>query len=219
MYYLSLFIFLSIFILQTSYASINTEKVVINYNQITRLLLKNKILVGKINLLEQQERSTGKNKELFNLINYQKSSGIIKEISFKTREYDKKAKRVYTQARSLLITEQYDQAIKLFKQYLVDYSNSGYTPDLYYWLAKSYLAKEDFHNARNTFIIFQQQNPLHYKFSNSLFELAKVYIKLNKQNKVRGLLSTILVEFPSHKAINRVKQLLSKIIIKSKINN
>ncbi|BAF61594.1 tetratricopeptide repeat protein [Candidatus Vesicomyidisocius calyptogenae] len=221
MYYLGLFIFLSIFILQSAYSGINTEKVVIDHNQkIKRLLLKNKILIGKFELLEQQQEiSTGKIKELFNLITYQKSSGIIKETSFKTREYDKKAKRVYTQARSLLIIEQYDQAIKLFKQYLVDYSNSSYTSDVYYWLAKSYLAKEDFHNAKNTFVVFQQQNPLHYKFSNSLFDLAKVYIELNKQDKAQGLLSTMLVKFPSHKAINRAKQLLSKIIIKSKVNN
>ncbi|WP_190600837.1 tetratricopeptide repeat protein [Candidatus Vesicomyidisocius sp. SY067_SCS001] len=144
---------------------------------------------------------------------------VIKETSFKIRRYDKKVKCVYTQARSLLITDQYDQYIKLFKQYLVDYSNSGYISDVHYWLAKSYLAKEDFHNARNTFIVFQQQNLLHYKFSNSVFELAKVYIVLNKKDKECGLLSTMLLKFTSHKAINRAKQLLSKIIIKLKINN
>lgn len=117
------------------------------------------------------------------------------------------------------MTDQYDQAIKLFKQYLATYPNNNHTSDVHYWLAKSYLAKDDFYNARNTFVTFQQQNPLHYKFSNSLFELAKVYIELNQQDKARGLLSTMLVKFPSHKAINRAKQLLNKIITpKPKIN-
>ncbi|QKQ24018.1 tetratricopeptide repeat protein [Candidatus Ruthia endofausta] len=223
MCHLGLVAFLSIFVCHPVSAGINTEKVVMDHNQkIKRLVRKNKALLGKIELLEQQQKiSTGKIKELFNLITYQKSNATIVKTTLRVREYDQKAKRIYTQARSLLVTDQYDQAINLFKQYLATYPNNNHTPDVYYWLAKSYLTKEDFYNARNTFVVFQQQNPLHYKFSNSLFELAKVYIELNQQDKARSLLSAMLVKFPSHKAINRAKQLLSKIITpnpKSKIN-
>ncbi|ABL02271.1 Tetratricopeptide TPR_2 repeat protein [Candidatus Ruthia magnifica str. Cm (Calyptogena magnifica)] len=221
MYYFGLITFLSIFAWQPVSAGINTDKMVMNHNQkIKRLMRKNKSLLGKIELLEQQQKiSTGKIKELFNLITYQKFSTTIGKTTLRVREYDQKAKRIYTQARSLLVTDQYDQAIKLFKQYLATYPNNNYTSDVQYWLAKSYLAKDNFYNARNAFVAFQKQNPLHYKFSNSLFELARVYIELNQQDKARSLLNTMLVKFPSHKIINRAKQLLSKIIIsKPKIN-
>ncbi len=214
MRHLGLVAFLGIFVCHpVSAADINTEKVIMDHNQkIKRLVRKNKALLGKIELLEQQQKiSTGKIKELFSLITYQKSSAAIVKTTLRVRERDQKAKRIYIQARGLLVTDQYDQAINLFKEYLATYPNNNQASDVYYWLAKSYLTKEDFYNARNTFIAFQQQNPLHYKFSNSLFELAKVYIELNQQDKARSLLSAMLVKFPSHKAINRAKQLLSKI--------
>ncbi|BBB22737.1 conserved hypothetical protein [Abyssogena phaseoliformis symbiont OG214] len=216
MYHLSLVAFLSIFAWQPVSAGINTAKVVMDHNQKIKCLVhKNKALLGKIELLEQQQKiSTGKIKELFNLITYQKSSAAIVKTTLRVREHDQKAKRIYTKARSLLVTDQYDQVINLFKQYLATYPNNNHTSDAHYWLAK-----EDFYNARNAFVAFQQQNPLHYKFSNSLFELAKVYIELNQQDKARGLLSAMLVKFPSHKAINRAKQLLSKVITpKPKLN-
>jgi tol-pal system protein YbgF len=215
MRHLGLIAFLSIFVCHPVSAGINTDKVVMDHNQkIKRLVRKNKTLLGKIELLEQQQKiNAGKIKELFNLITYQKSSTVAEKTTLRVKEHDKKAKRIYTQARNLLVTGQYDQAINLFKQYLATYPNNNHTSDVHYWLAKAYLAKEDFYSARNVFTTFQAQNPLHHKFPNSLFELAKVYIKFKQQDKARDLLNTMLVKFPSHNAINKAKQLLGKITI------
>lgn len=213
MRHLGLITFLSIFACHPVSAGINTDKVLVSHNQkIKHLVHKNKTLLGKIELLEQQQKiNAGKIKELFNLITYQKSSTVAEKATLSVREHDKKAKRIYAQARNLLLTDQYDQAINLFEQYLVAYPNNNHTSDVYYWLAKSYLAKEDFYNARDVFTIFQAQNPLHHKFPNSLLELAKVYIAFKQQDKARDLLNTMLVKFPSHNAINKAKQLLGKI--------
>ncbi len=213
MRHLGLITFLSIFACYPVSAGIDTDKAVMKHNQkIKHLVRKNKTLLGKIELLEQQQKlNVGKIKELFDLITYQKSSIVMEKTILRAREHDKKAKRIYIQARSLLVTDQYDQAINLFKQYLATYPNNNHTSDVRYWLAKSYLAKEDFYNARDVFITFQQQNSLHHKFSNSLFELSKVYIELNQQDKARDLLNTMLLKFPSHNAINKAKQLLGKI--------
>lgn len=215
MRHLALITFLSIFTCHPVSAGINTDKVVMSHNQkIKHLVRKNKTLWGKIEFLEQQQKiNAGKIKELFNLITYQKSSTVAEKTTFRIREHDKKAKRIYTQARNLLVTNQYDQAINLFKQYLAAYPNNNHTSDVHYWLAKSYLAKEDFYSARDVFTIFQAQNPLHHKFPNSLLELAKVYIEFKQQDKARDLLNTMLVKFPSHNAINKAKQLLGKITI------
>lgn len=215
MRHLGLITFLSIFVCHPVSAGINTDKVVMSHNQkIKRLVRKNKTLLGKIELLEQQQKiNAGKIKELFNLTTYQKSSTVAEKATLRVREHDKKAKRIYAQARSLLVTDQYDQAINSFKQYLAAYPNNNHTSDVHYWLAKSYLAKEDFYSARDVFNIFQAQNPRHHKFPNSLLELAKVYIEFKQQDKARDLLNTMLVKFPSHNAINKAKQLLGKITI------
>lgn len=95
MHRLSLIAFLSIFAWQPVSAGINTDKVVMDHNQkIKRLVRKNKALLGKIELLEQQQKiSTGKIKELFNLITYQKSSATIVKTTLRVREHDQKAKR------------------------------------------------------------------------------------------------------------------------------
>jgi tol-pal system protein YbgF len=211
MRHLALITFLSIFACHPVSAGINTDKVVMSHNQKNkRLVRKNKTLLGKIELLEQQQKiNAGKIKELFNLTAYQKSSTVAEKATLRVREHDKKAKRIC----SLLVTDQYDQAINSFKQYLAAYPNNNHTSDVHYWLAKSYLAKEDFYSARDVFTTFQAQNPLHHKFPNSLLELAKVYIKFKQQDKARDLLNTMLVKFPSHNAINKAKQLLGKITI------
>ncbi len=134
-------------------------------------------------LEEQQKISTQKIEELFHFMKYKKSSNVVKETMLQVRENNKKAKKAYTTARSFLVTDQYPQAIKLFTEYLDAYPDSNHAADAHYWLAKSYLANEDYQNAKKTFITFQQENSIHHKFSNSLLELAVVYVELNDKNK------------------------------------
>lgn len=213
MQHLALIIFLSVFAWQPVSAGINTEKVIMDHNKkIKRLVQKNKTLKGKIEQLEQrQQESSKKITELFNLMEYKKSSAVVEQTMIRVREHNKKSKKIYINARSLLVTDQYDQAIIIFKQYLDIYPNNNYAPDAHYWLAKTYLAKDQYQLAKTTFVTFQQSNPLHHKYSNSLFELARVYVELNQTEKAKSLLNNMLDKFPMHNSINRAKQLLNKI--------
>ena len=217
---LSLMIFLAVFAYQPVSAGINTDKVIMDHNKkIKRLVRKNKSLIGKIEQLEQQQQqSSQKITELFNLMEYKKSSAVVERTMMRVREHNKKAKKIYTNARSLLVTDQYDQAIVFFKQYLAVYPDSNHASDANYWLARAYLAKGDHNQAKLTFMAFQQSSPLHHKYSNSLFELARVYVELKQDEKAERLLNSMLVKFPSHHSINRAKQLLSKIAPK-KLDN
>ena len=210
---LILMISLAVFAYQPASAGINTDKVIMDHNKkIKRLVRNNKALKGKIEQLEQQQQDSGKKiTELFNLMEYKKSSVVVEQTMMRVREHNKKAKKIYTSARSLLVTDQYDQAITLFKQYLEIYPDNNHASDAHYWLAKTYLAKEDYQQAKNTFVAFQQSSPLHHKFSNSLFELARVYVELKQAKKAEELLNSMLNKFPSHNSINRAKQLLSSI--------
>ena len=194
-------------------AQINTDKVLLDHNKkIKQLLKKNRQLRGKIEQLqEQQAQSTKKIGELFNLMEYKKSSAVVEQTMMRVREHNKKAKKLYTDARSLLVTDQYDQAINLFNKYLEIYPDNNHASDAQYWLAKSYLAKGDYQHAKQSFISFQQENPLHHKYANSLFELARVYVELKQTSEATKLLDTMVSKFPQHNIATRAKRLLSEI--------
>ena len=194
-------------------AGINTEKVIIDHNKkIKRLVRTNKSLKGKIEQLEQQQQeSRQKITELFNLMEYKKSSAVVEQTMLRVREHNKKAKKIYTNARSLLVTDQYEQAVSLFKQYLDIYPDNNHASDAHYWLAKTYLAQGQYALAKNTFVTFQQNNPLHHKYANSLFELARVYVELKQTDQAKKLLKNMLDKFPAHRVADRAQQLLSKI--------
>ena len=194
-------------------AGINTEKVIIDHNKkIKRLVRTNKSLKGKIEQLEQQQQeSRQKITELFNLMEYKKSSAVVEQTMLRVREHNKKAKKIYTNARSLLVTDQYEQAVSLFKQYLDIYPDNNHASDAHYWLAKTYLAQGQYALAKNTFVTFQQNNPLHHKYANSLFELARVYVELKQTDQAKKLLKSMLDKFPAHRVADRAQQLLSKI--------
>jgi len=212
---------LTVFAWQPASAGINTEKVIMDHNKkIKRLVRTNKALNGKIEQLEQQQRDSSKKiTELFNLMEYKKSSTVVEQTMARVNEHNKKAKKIYTNARSLLVTDQYDQAIVLFKKYLDIYPDNNHASDAHYWLAKTYLAQRQYLLAKNTFVAFQQNSPLHHKYANSLFELAKVYIELKQVEKSKNLLNSILKKFPSHRVANRAQQLLAKISPTRKANS
>lgn len=209
----SFIVVLSLLLSLGSVAQINSEKVILDHNKkIKQLLKKNRVLKGKIEQLEeQQKQSAQKIGELFNLMEYKKSSNVVEQTMLRVREHNKKARKIYTDARSLLVTDQYDHAIELFNKYLAIYPDNNHASDAQYWLAKAYLAKADYHQARNSFVTFQQQNPLHHKYANSLFELARVYVELGDNNKALSLLDTMVLKFPTHSVVMRAKRLLSEI--------
>jgi tol-pal system protein YbgF len=213
--------FLVAFACQPVSAGINTDKVIIDHSKKIKILLKkNRALKGQIEQIAQKQLESDKKiAELFNLMKHNKTVVTVDKPKMHARELNKKAKKIYTNARSLLITDQYNQAIILFKQYLATYPNNNHASDAHYWLAKTYLAKGDYHQAKKTFITFQKDNPLHYKYANSLFELARVYVELKQPQKAQKLLKKMINKYPSHSVINQAKQLLSKISPKKSGNN
>jgi hypothetical protein len=96
--------------------ALNVEKVAKdNYKNLKKLKKANRKMVGHIEQLqEQQKTSNQKITELFHLMEYKKSSNVVKETMARVREEDRKAKKIYTNARSLLVTDQYSQSIDLF---------------------------------------------------------------------------------------------------------
>ena len=193
--------------------ALNVEKVLRdNSKRLKEIKRNNKKLVGQIELLqEQQKYSRKKITELFHLMEYKKSSNVVKETIKRVRDGNRKAKKLYTSARSLLVSGQYNQAIDLFLNYLDIYPDNNYVPDATYWLGRAYTAKGDLHNAKKIFVGFQHDYVSNHKFSNSLYELAVIEHELKEDKRAIQLLKSMIKKFPNHNSIIQAKALLKTI--------
>ncbi len=208
-------VLIGVFALQAPFntLALNVEKIAKhNSKKLTKIKRDNRKMVGQIEQLqEQQKNANQKITELFHLMEYKKSSNVVKETLLRVREGDRKAKKIYTSARSLLVTDQYNQSIDLFLNYLDMYPDNNYVPDATYWLGRAYAAKGDRHNAKKVYVSFQHDYVLHHKFSNSLYELAIIEHELKEDEQALQLLELMVRKFPDHRSINQVKALLKTI--------
>lgn len=183
-----------------------------NFVKIKQLKQSNQKLLGDIEQLQQQQKlNQQKIAELFHLLEYKTENSAKKAVILKVKNEDMAAKKAYSNARSFLLTEQYDQAIDLFLRYLKRYPNNTQVADVYYWLGKTYVAKGNHENAKKVFIDFQKKYPLHLKFANSLYELALVQQALKANEAAVKLLQTMLKKFPNHLLNTKAKTLLTAI--------
>lgn len=195
-------------------SGINFEKVVVNHNvKIQKLNQRYKSLLNEIDQLkEQQNNDKAKIRELFRLLEFKQTKEVVEQTVTQIRKDNVKAKRLYSNARNLLLTDQFKQAIIVFKQYLNDYPDNSNADDAHYWLARSYYSLQDYKNAKQTFIAFQQDNPKHHKFSNSLIELARVHIEMGENENAVELLNLMIRKTPNHSSINKAKRLLNNLL-------
>jgi len=208
-------VLIGLFAMQTPFntLALNVEKVVKhNSKNLKKIKRDNRKLVGHIEQLQEQQKvSNRKITELFHLMEYKKSSNVVKETIKRVREGNRKAKKLYTSARSLLVSGQYNQAIDLFLNYLDIYPENNYVPDATYWLGRAYTAKGDLHNAKKVFVGFQHDYVSNHKFSNSLYELAVIEHELKKDKQAIQLLKSMIRKFPNHNSIIQAKALLKTI--------
>ncbi len=183
-----------------------------NHIKIKRLEKANRTLLNDIErLLQQQKINQQKIAELFRLLEYKKSDSATKAAVLRIREEDKKARETYTNARSLLLTKQYTQAIDLFLNYLTNYPQNNHAADTHYWLGKAYTLKGDYQSGKQAFIDFQQNYPSNHKFAISLYELALIQHQLKDNAAAMQLLTTMIKKFPTHKSIFQAKALLTQL--------
>lgn len=201
------------FMVSPSVFAINVEKVAKNnHSNIKKIKKTNRELLGHIEQLQESQKITNqKIAQLFQLMEYKKSANVVKETMMRVREENKKAKKLYTNARSLLVTDQYNQSIDLFLNYLATYPDNNYVPDATYWLAKAYAAKGDRHNAQKVFDEFQQNHTSHHKYANSLYELATIYHEAKDYDKALVQLTSMIKKFPNHNSIFQAQALLQDV--------
>ena len=97
----------------------------------------------------------------------------------------------YAQASNLLLKERnFKGAVTAFKQHIVDYPDSPYLANAYYWLGEIYLLEGQDELARQAFTMVVEQHPNHGKALDANFKLGKIYHQLGELERARALLET-----------------------------
>jgi len=163
-------------------------------------------------LTEEQRLNTQKINELFEIIelNTTKKQKIEKTIN---TDKEKNAFKLYSDGKSQFALGDYEKAIELFLSYLENFPNSSNIEDSKLWLGRAYFASESYLNSKTAYVDFQSNgeflhNQDHPKYADSMYELSRVFIKLNEINEAKLLLSNMIEEYPDHTLTKKATQLL-----------
>jgi len=163
-------------------------------------------------LTEKQRLNTQKIIELFEIIELNTSKKQKIEKTIKT-DKENNAFKLYSDGKSQFALGNYEKAIELFLSYLENFSNSSNTEDSKLWLGRAYFASESYLNSKTAYVDFQTNgefphNQDHPKYADSMYELSRVFIKLNEINEAKLLLSNMIEEYPEHTLNKKATQLL-----------
>ena len=117
-------------------------------------------------------------------------TGLVEQGSDKTAGVISEAiAQNYAQASNLLLKQRDINAAALaFKQHVIDYPNSPYLANAYYWLGEIYLLQGQGEMARQAFTLVVEQHPDHAKALDATFKLGKIYHQLGETDRARELL-------------------------------
>jgi TolA-binding protein len=176
--------------------------------------LNNEILSLKeqYEILAEKERvNAQKISELFEMLELKVTNSVVKEAVIDSKKSDDEAKKIYDDARKFLLVGENEHAIELFQNYLENYQDYKNFADATYWLGRSYSANKSYLEAKNVFVRFQNENPQHTKFANSMYDLANALIELNELETAKNILTLMLEKFPEHSLNIKTKQKLKEL--------
>ena len=176
--------------------------------------LNNEILSLKeqYEILAEKERvNAQKISELFEMLELKVTNSVVKEAVIDSKKSDDEAKKIYDDARKFLLAGENEQAIELFQNYLENYQDYKNFADATYWLGRAYSANKSYLEAKNVFVRFQNENPQHTKFANSMYDLANALIELNELETAKNILTLMLEKFPEHSLNIKTKQKLKEL--------
>jgi TolA-binding protein len=176
--------------------------------------LNNEILSLKeqYELLTEKERvNAQKISELFEMLELKVTNSAVKEAIGDSNKSDDEATKIYDDARKFLVAGENEKAIELFQKYLEKYQDYKNFADATYWLGRAYSANKSYLEAKDVFLRFQNENPRHTKFANSMYDLANALIELNELETAKTILTLMLEKFPEHSLNIRAKQKLKEL--------
>jgi len=176
--------------------------------------LNNEILSLKeqYEILAEKERvNAQKISELFKMLELKVTNSVVKEAIVDSKKSNDEAKKIYDDARKFLLAGENEHSIELFQNYLENYQDYKNFADATYWLGRAYSANKSYLEAKNVFVRFQNENPQHTKFANSMYDLANALIELNELETAKNILTLMLEKFPEHSLNIKTKQKLKEL--------
>lgn len=105
----------------------------------------------------------------------------------------------YQTAYALVRSQQFDQAVDAFNQFLGNYPDGKYAPNAHYWLGELYLVvqPQDLESSRQSFSLLLSQYPDNPKAADAMFKLGKVQFLKGNREKAREYLDQVIRDYGS----------------------
>ena len=105
----------------------------------------------------------------------------------------------YRAAYALVRSQEFDQAVQSFEQFLRNYPGGTYAPNAHYWLGELYLVIQppNLESSRQSFTLLLSQYPNNSKAPDALFKLGKVQFMKGNREKAREYLDRVISQYGS----------------------
>ncbi|MEP4486721.1 MAG: tol-pal system protein YbgF [Halioglobus sp.] len=105
----------------------------------------------------------------------------------------------YRAAYALVRSQQFDQAVPAFKQFLQNYPAGRYAPNAHYWLGELYLVIQpaDPESARQSFKLLIDQYPDNTKVPDALYKLGRVHFMKGNRERAREYFDRVISQYGS----------------------
>ena len=105
----------------------------------------------------------------------------------------------YRAAYALVRSQQFDEAVPAFKQFLQNYPAGRYAPNAHYWLGELYLVIQpaDPESARQSFKLLIDQYPDNTKVPDALYKLGRVHFMKGNRDRAREYFDRVISQYGS----------------------
>lgn len=102
---------------------------------------------------------------------------------------------VYKAAYALVKSQQFDEALSAFDDFILLYPSGEYAPNAHYWLGELYLYKSDLNRAIKEFGVIVEEYPRHRKAPDAMFKLAKAHHVKGDIETARSMLNRVISDY------------------------
>ncbi|MBN7798575.1 tol-pal system protein YbgF [Parahaliea mediterranea] len=115
----------------------------------------------------------------------------------------------YQAAYDLVRTQQFDQAVAAFNQFLRQYPSGRFAPNAHYWLGELYLVVQpvDLESSRQAFTLLLDEYPDNAKVPDAMYKLGRVHFMKGNRDRAREYLDRVVRDYGgSNSAAARLAQ-------------
>lgn len=103
--------------------------------------------------------------------------------------------KVYKAAYALVKSQQFDEALSAFNDFILLYPSGEYAPNAHYWLGELYLYKSNLNRAIKEFSVIVDDYPRHRKAPDAMFKLAKAHHVKGDTETARSMLNRVISDY------------------------